>query len=548
MAEEAASLHLGTIEAEDEKHLVNLPSGVAKTRFKTQSGACDLIAKTGDVWRDAALIVHGKKTTLADCATALQRDDDKAKFGVRARNFVAIVSDPVTRANMAATAVKYNTLVSPLHGEHERGKHCALSTVSGPFGSVAMALRRWKTSLIRINLAPIRIRMEERLSEHDANKRECAVSDTFPRLCALLRDFDGTHLQLLRKNVWGRSLSLLDDSANMVFYQKLVRWQTQTLDEYKRRLAHEIESLRAHVWGSARQWTFVCVADVEIEVGRHKRMLESFKNNHPCFDRWELTRRGCYDIIMRDFAPLEDRPHRLPLFATALETETARRALKMWDAMDSEERLCHPPAIQALFDDPTLRSEYAAFAEGRVNPRTGMRFPTRHAGGRPSPTLEKHLYGVGGVLMKSNSMDREQKFSIISNYTSSATNASNERLTAQLSLANEYPSEVQVHAHAPAQATRAYKPYSCTRARTHTRSHTHAHTRAGVSRSCEGRAEACAYAGQLLPGQVKPCRPELLATKVQGSDRSAGDHGAARRDHGAVGGAALCGGAGAVQI
>ena len=99
MAEQAASLHSGTIEAEDEKHLVNLPSGVAKTRFKTQSGACDLIDKTGDVWRDAALIVHGKKTTLADCATALQRDDDKAKFGVRARNFVAIVSDPVTRAS-----------------------------------------------------------------------------------------------------------------------------------------------------------------------------------------------------------------------------------------------------------------------------------------------------------------------------------------------------------------------------------------------------------------------------------------------------------------
>ena len=139
-----------------------------------------------------------------------------------------------------------------------------------------------------------------------------------------------------------------------------------------------------------------------------------------------------------------------------LEAITAQRALIMWDGMGREEQLSHPPAIRALFEPGSiLRTQYEAFANGGIgveNPQTGECFPTRNAGGNPSPELEYHLYRYCGVMTKANSIPREQKFSILGNYVSAgARNASLERLSAQLLQADDYPSEVSArtctHAH-----------------------------------------------------------------------------------------------------
>ena len=290
-------------------------------------------------------------------------------------------------------------------------------------------------------------------------------------------------------DVWGRAFERLDNPSKIImFHQKLVRWVKSTHNEYERRLAHTIKSLRAHVWGSARQYTFVVMEDTEIDSKRHDKMVERFKTDHPCFDIFELTGQGNFDIQLKDFAPLEERPHKLPLVPTLvvlvhaymrtfvhahpypqshtlahmqLEIITARRASKMWDALSSAEKSSHPPAIQKLFADLVLRSQWDAFARGDINPKTGCPWPTRHAGGEPTPELEQHLYNVGGVLLRGTSIDGEQKFSMIRNYTTGgATNASLERITAQLSVAEDYPSEVLTH----------------TQAHTHTHTHTHIHT------------------------------------------------------------------------
>lgn len=93
------------------------------------------------------------------------------------------------------------------------------------------------------------------------------------------------------------------------------------------------------------------MGDTEIDSERHHKMVQRFKADHPCFDLFELTGRGSFDIQLKDFAPLEERPHRLPLVPTLLEIITARRASKMWDALSSAEESSHPPAIQKLFTD-----------------------------------------------------------------------------------------------------------------------------------------------------------------------------------------------------
>ena len=126
MATQAAEKLSGSLKPEDESLMRNAPEKPGKTRFVTQSKACKFLNATGDYWRDATLIVKGHATTLDDCATALSRKEDKG-YGVRASNFVDIISDEVNRANMSATAVKFEILVQPLHSEHEVGQSPCLS-------------------------------------------------------------------------------------------------------------------------------------------------------------------------------------------------------------------------------------------------------------------------------------------------------------------------------------------------------------------------------------------------------------------------------------
>lgn len=175
----------------------------------------------------------------------------------------------------------------------QRGEHCTNPIVSGPFGAVAMALKRWRRSLIRFEVrGPFR-----EVLEHNG--------------------IDVTHVEMLRMSVWGGAFERLDNPSKIImFHQKLVRWVKSTHKEYERRLAHTIKSLRAHVWGSARQYTFVVMGDTEIDSERHHKMVQRFKADHPCFDLFELTGRGSFDIQLKDFAPLEERPHRLPLVPT----------------------------------------------------------------------------------------------------------------------------------------------------------------------------------------------------------------------------------------
>ena len=91
MANEAREIVRGLVREEDRSRLLQVlsvvPPAPANTRFSTEAGACDVVRIGGVVWEYTALIIFGRKTTLADCRVAIERGKDGG-YGVQVKKFV----------------------------------------------------------------------------------------------------------------------------------------------------------------------------------------------------------------------------------------------------------------------------------------------------------------------------------------------------------------------------------------------------------------------------------------------------------------------------